>query len=297
MLIKDIINENVQINETLSKIVFHYAPLRAALNILKTGNFELSSSLGSVEQQYAPKGYPYFMSTTRTRHGGYHSSRRTIGYPGVLFVLDGDWFNNKYPSKPVDYWLNRNPKSGDRSHEAEDRVFSKEPKIPINGITSVHVYLPPDGAPYDKARARQIILNSKLRGIPVYYYTDNLAWQNLDTRKRQPISSLRGPEPTSGYNPPYKKGYMMPWIELMYQKDKNNLSNSAKKIIYDLRIDYYKKEIIKMLLNDLSNSRKPNSGVGREHAIKIIKYMRDNKLEKVSDFVDHLYDKWKNNFV
>lgn len=296
MLIKDIINENAQINETLSKIVFHFSPLPAAANILKTGNFELASSLGSVEQQYAPKNYPYFMSTTRTKHGGYHSNT-TSGYPGVLFVLDGNWFNNRYPSKAIDYWENRNPKSSrDRHHEAEDRVFSKEPKIPIDGVISVHVFVPLDDAPNKKAWARQIMLNSKLRKIPAYYYTNKRDWENLDIRKSQPISSLKGQEHVSGYRLTHK-GYMRPWVELMFQPDKNSLSDRAKKLIYNMGIDYYRKDIVKELLNDLSNSRKPNSGPDRENSIKLIKYMRDNKLEKVSDLVDHLYDKWKNNFA
>ena len=74
------------LTESLSRISYHYTNARAALKILKSGKFELSSALGSVEQQYMPKDKPYFLSTTRTRLGGYHDY---VGSSAVMFVLDG----------------------------------------------------------------------------------------------------------------------------------------------------------------------------------------------------------------
>jgi hypothetical protein len=52
---------------------------------MASGKFELSSDLGSVEQQYAPKGYRYFLSTTRTLTGGYHEYTSS---GSAMFVLD-----------------------------------------------------------------------------------------------------------------------------------------------------------------------------------------------------------------
>ena len=112
------------LTETLSRIVYHYTTLWPAAKILSSGEFALSSSLGSVELQYAPEGHPYFLSTTRTKTGGYHNH---VGSQAVMFVLDGDYYNTKYPSKPIDYWGNRSPDNAyGRKHEAEDRLFSKE---------------------------------------------------------------------------------------------------------------------------------------------------------------------------
>lgn len=42
----------------------------------------------------------------------------------------------------------------------------------------------------------------------------------------------------------------------------------------------------------MSNARKPNSGIDREHATKIIKFMQQNKMETLTDFVTYLKDKW-----
>jgi hypothetical protein len=44
---------------------------------------------------------------------------------------------------------------------------------------------------------------------------------------------------------------------------------------------------------DLSNARKPDSGIDREHAVKIIDYMQRNRLPKLYDLVKHLSDKWQ----
>ena len=124
--------------ESLSRVAYHYTNISSALKILKSGEFELSSAPGSIEQQYAPPGKPYFLSTTRTKLGDYHRSRGA-SY-GVIFALDGNWFNQRYKSGPIDYWQNRNPQAtSHRGHEAEDRVFSSEPTIPINGVTAIHV--------------------------------------------------------------------------------------------------------------------------------------------------------------
>jgi hypothetical protein len=140
-LLKANLEENV-IQEGISPIVYHYTRCYNAKKILSTGEFQLSSTLGSVEEQYAPKGYPYFLSTTRSRRGGYHD---TIGSDAVLFVLDGTWYSRHYKGSPVDYWQNRDPtQSHHRAHEAEDRIFSKDPQMSIGGVKEIHIYVSPD---------------------------------------------------------------------------------------------------------------------------------------------------------
>lgn len=277
------------LSESLSKQVFHFTT--AATQILTSGKFQLSSVLGSIEQGYAPKGYPYFLSTTRTRHGGYHAY---TGSYGALFVLDGNWFNNKYLSKPVDYWGDRDPaKQSYKAHEAEDRVFSKEPTIPIGGVTAVHFYLDPAAEGPQRARVRQGIIAAKKRGIPTYFYTDLNAWKNFDTRHQGDLSILTGAERTRNPWRPERE-WLLPWIELIHAKSKSQLSKKADDIRYSLRYSYNKGEIANGLKNDLSNARKPGSGLDRAHVIKIINYMKQHKLTTVNDFVNHLAEKWKN---
>ena len=279
-----------KVMEGLSQIVYHYTRVYSTKQILSTGEFQLSSTLGSVEEQYAPKGYPYFLSTTRTRHGGYHS---TIGSDAVLFVLDGTWYSRHYKAMPVDYWLNRDPlQSHHRSHEAEDRIFSKEPTMSIGGVKEIHIYVSPDAEELTKARARQDLILAKKLNITTYFYTDLEAWRNQDKRKLGDVSILKGQDTSRGYVSRHK-GYLLPWIELINAKNKNQLSKKANELRYSLQYHYDKESAANGLANDLSNARKPDSRPDRENAVNIIRYMQRNKLTNVMDLVNNLANKWK----
>lgn len=288
-LLKANLEENV-IQEGISPIVYHYTRCYNAKKILSTGEFQLSSTLGSVEEQYAPKGYPYFLSTTRSRRGGYHD---TIGSDAVLFVLDGTWYSRHYKGAPVDYWQNRDPtQSHHRAHEAEDRIFSKDPQMSIGGVKEIHIYVSPDAEEKTKAWARQDLILAKQFGIQAYFYTDKEAWRNQDTRKLGDVSILKGQSTTRGYVSTHK-GYLLPWIELLKANDKSQLSKKANEIRYSLSYSRDNKSMAQGLANDLSNARKPDLGPDREHAVKIIRYMQANKLTNVMDLINNLSDKWK----
>lgn len=280
------------LNERLSSIVYHYTSMISAKNILSSGNFELSSSLGSVEQQYQPKGYPYFLSTTRTRRGGYHTN--VLRSSGTLFVLDGDWYNRHYKSASVDYWQERGNLLPGRSSEAEDRVFSKEPTMSIGGVKQIHVYVNIEYATDTiKSRARQVLILAKKQNIPAYFYTDANAWLNFDTRKLGDVNVLTGQQYLGGHTSTHK-GYLYPWVQLLFAKTKDQLDNKANGLRYSLSYpnEYKLTQSAKGLATDMSNARKPDSGRDRQNAVKIIKFMQDNKLETFYDFVKYLSDKW-----
>lgn len=280
------------ITEALSPIVYHYTSPHAARKILQAGEFELSSATGSVEQQYAPKGYPYFLSTTRTRRGGYHDTGYQVN-KGVLFVLDGSWYNSRYPAGPVDYWENRDPaKVSHRKHEAEDRIYSRNPTIPTKGVTSVHILVTDDADDNTRAEARRSLILAKRQNIPVYYYNDQSAWLNFDTSKTAPVGGLTGQASDRSYISG-RRGYLLPWLELIQAREQSQLSKKADGIRYGLNYTYDKQSAAQGLANELSNARKPGSGPDRENAIKIIKYMQQNRLNDISELVDHLAEKWK----
>jgi hypothetical protein len=279
------------ITEGLSPVVYYYRSLRSAKNILETGNFELSSILGSIEQQYAPKGYPYFLSTTRTRYGGFHSN--VVGRSGVLFVLDGRWYSSKYPAKSVDYWQERGNLILGRSSEAEDRIFSKEPTMSIGGVKELHVYVNTKEDEMDtfNARARQVLLLAKKMNIPAYFYTDSKAWLNFDKRNLGDISTLTG-QPHVSRRVSTHKGYLRPWLELILRKEKDTLSKKANDIQHDLRYTYDLEKQARFLALDMGNARKPDSGPDRENAVKIIRFMQQNKFNTLRELIDYLKEKW-----
>jgi hypothetical protein len=283
------------LTESLSRIAYHYTNLHSASKIMASGKFELSSDLGSVEQQYAPKGYRYFLSTTRTLTGGYHEYTSS---GSAMFVLDGNWFNDRYKSRPVDYWGNRDPlQSHHKAHEAEDRVFSKTPEIPIDGVSAVHVLIKPDSEnEYLGAWARTVLINAKKRGIKAYLYDDEAAWRQLDVRHSVPVSKnpmLRGQQHVvtrqSMYN---RKGYLHPWIQLITATDQSQLSKKANDIRYRLGYDYDAHNALQGLGVEMSNARKPGSGIDRDNAVRIIDYMRKNKLNDLDALMAHLKKKW-----
>lgn len=287
MLIKHII----PLLESLSPVVYYFRRVESAKNIMTTGQFQLSSSIGSVESKYAPKGYPYFLSTTRTRHGGYHDA---VVWQGVLFVLDGQWYNQRYPSSSVDYWSNRDPmQSHHRRHEAEDRIFSREPTMPADGIRAVHVYVNPDAEPHLHAAARQLLIAAKTKQIPAFFYNDVKAWRNFDTRHQADVRTLKGQERTGGRTSRHP-GYLRPWIELIRSPNREQLSKEADEIRYGMMYNPYRvKDVVAGLNNSLNNARKPDAGPDRGHAVAIIKYMRDHKLNSVDQLVQHLADRWQ----
>lgn len=277
--------------EGATDVLYHYAPTRAAAQILAGGEFKLSSSIGSVEQQFAPQDRPYFLSTTHSKVGDYH---RYTGSSGVMFVLDGKWFGQRYKVKPVDYWDRAWLGNPTRTSESEERVFSREPTIPIDGVTSIHVLIKEQDdfrSPY----TRKIMLEGKRRGIPTFLYQDEKAWRLQDTRnsispsKAAPL--LKGPEFVRKMYRPDRR-YLEPWIELIYKKSRSELSPEAEKLRYNLV--YYGLRHEKddsNLGNDLSNARKPDSA-DWPLAQKIIKVMQLKKLKSTVELKNLLAKKW-----
>lgn len=282
--------------EAATAIVYHYSTVPAAAKILKSGAFQLSSVTGNKsEEMYSMPGYPYFLSTTRSKVGDYH---RYVGSSAVMFVIDGNWLNQRYKTKPVDYWdrswLHSN---GTRTSESEDRVFSKEPEIAISGVTEVHVFLN-EQHEYRSPEVRTILITAKKRGIPAYLYTDETAWRLQDTRKAvtpgEAAPLLKGQQ-QKGYTPSRPPTmYLEPWLELIYKNKKSDLTPRAEKLRHDLV--YYGSrypEEDSGLGTDMSNARKPNS-TDYPAAVKINDYMRKNKFATTVELKNAIANKWEN---
>lgn len=282
--------------EAATAIVYHYAGVSAAAKIMTGGVFQLSSITGNKsEEQYAPPGYPYFLSTTRSKVGDYH---RYTGSSAVMFVLDGNWLNQRYKTKAIDYWERAwQHSNGTRSSESEDRVFTKTPEIPIDGVLAVHVLLK-EQSENRSPEVRTILITAKKRGIPAYLYTDESAWRLQDTRKSvtpaEAAELLKGQQP-KGYTPSRPPTmYLEPWLELIYKNSKASLSPRAEKLRYDLV--YYGSrypEEDSNLGTDMSNARKPSSS-DYPTAVKINDFMRKNKFVNTVALKNALVDKWEN---
>ena len=285
------------LTEAASAIVYHYTNTGAAARIMSSGEFLLASSTGTqAEKDYEIPGYPYFLSTTRTRVGDYHN--RYVGSSAVMFVLNGSWLNNNYKTRPIDYW-NRSwlQSGGTRDRESEDRVYSKTPAIPATAesIREVHVLLK-EQQEYRSPEVRTILLSAKKQGIPAYLYTDETAWKLQDKRKAvspgQAADILKGPQPTrKSYSP--SRNYLEDWLELIFKKNKEELTPSAAKKLRSLIVygQGYRNEDDGLGV-DLSNARKP-SNADYPSAAKINTFMRQNGIATTVDLKNYLVDKWK----
>lgn len=281
------------VNEAATSIVYHYVNTSAALKILASGEFLLSSTTGNKsEEQYAPPGYPYFLSTTRSRVGDYH---RYAGDGAVMFTINGDWLNQRYKTKPIDYWERAWQHSPDRTRESEDRVFSKTPSIPIDGVTAIHVLLK-GWHEFRSPQTRKILILAKKRGIATYLYDDEQAWrlQNIS----RSVSPGQMKDALSGQDPSRvtRQGYtsLEPWLELIFKNKKADLSPKAEKARYKLVVygGRYPNED-DGLGTDMSNARKP-SAADYPMAVKINDYMRRNRLSNTVALKNALVQKWSN---
>ena len=286
------VDESENLDEAASSVLFHYTgSVGAALNILKNNEFKLSISTGTVEAQYAPKGYNYFMSATRSKVGGYHE---IVGDTGVMFNLDGNWFNSRYPVKAIDYWAGMH--RGDRHNESEDRIFAREPSIPADAITAIHILLKEKGE-YGSPTTRQLMITSKKRGLPTYLYSDESAWRLQDIRRALPVSAARdilsGIKKT-GYisSSNFGKRMLGPWLELIFKKSRSELSKKANDLRYGLTYwngGQFSDDL--GLRNEISNARKPGNS-GYAEANKIIAAMRKIGANDVRDLLMFLHKKW-----
>lgn len=158
--------------------------------ILRDNEFALSSKFGrEAEKLHGDQKYDFFLSTTRSIRGYFHSRFEQ----SILIELDGTRLSDRYKIVPVDYWGHGGT---DQGNEMEERVLSKKNKIPnalsyikrvvfVLGSPKVASYIKmfePDAKPTEKEIDTFYKDNSSLRGalksvricrtnnIPVEFY-------------------------------------------------------------------------------------------------------------------------------
>lgn len=285
--------------EGASAVLYHKTGIYAALEIIKSGEFKLASTTGNKnEQDLAPKGYPFYLSTTRSKVGDYH---RWVGSSAVMFVLDGNKIAHNYKVKPVDYWQRSWQHSPDRTRESEDRVFGKTNTMPIDSLKEIHVLLDEQDDRHSEI-VRQLLIAAKSKDIKTYLYDDAEAWRLQD--KRRVVKAKHYKYLLSGHreDPPYMRrpvrglgrgqdaygrSSLLSWIELIKKHPGQELTKQADKIRYNLR---YYGDMSKGLETDLFNANKPDS-TEYELAVKLAHYLNKKNLS-VFEFTEMLKKKW-----
>ena len=91
------------LKESVSSIVYHTTYPYKAVEICKSNQFILSSSLGTKSDRNLQPDYkPFYLSTSRIKFGGFAMSLSNTTI--CTLVLDGNKFNQRYSGGSVDYW-------------------------------------------------------------------------------------------------------------------------------------------------------------------------------------------------
>lgn len=283
--------------EGATGVLYHKTSVSAALDILDSGEFKLSSSIGNdVESSMALKGRPYYLSTSRSKVGDYH---RWVGDSAAMFVLDGQRIGSRYRVEPVDYWDRMWLNNPDRTSESEDRIYSRTNTMPIDSVVALNVLLKKQHDIHSET-VRQLLIASKTRGIKTYLYTDEKAWRLQDTRKSLKASDYQSLLKGHRSDPPYMRrpvrgqgasnygrSNILDWIELVRKQPGQPLSKNADKIRYNLQ---YYSDATTQLKNDFFNAKRP-SDPEYPLVVKLGDYMTKNNLDFVG-LANRLKQKW-----
>jgi len=289
-----------QLFETVSSILYHYTTLYAAWKILKEKQFNLTSSAGTSTEQKKTKHF-YYLSTTRSKVGDY--TLHNVYSSGVTMVLDGNWFNQSYHGKAVDYWdswwvKQREHGVNDRYRESEDRIFSNDPVISINPsevIKEIHIlYDIEKNKTSDTAGPllRKLLIEAKKNKIPCFVYDDKDNFILQNKKKSINVSDIIDQLGGERLLDPSRKSkdWLARYRELYHKHDKENLSTEALRIVNRIVYSYAIEETVISLEADMHNSRK-NNDQGLKRLLDIFSKL---KIKTAKEYITLMREKWSN---
>jgi hypothetical protein len=183
------------LQESLSRVVYHYTEVYKLKSILQSNKFTLTSSLGAnIEDYHTQKGF-FYASLARTGNPlvGYPRSEFGTASGNRAFVrieVDGSKLNQRFKGSPVDYWQRKDfdklkqNLGGDgqaamdrmlKDFEHEDRLFSDKGAIENfkNYILGISIYLPADSEDMRKViEVKDCIELGQRLGVAVNVYSD-----------------------------------------------------------------------------------------------------------------------------
>lgn len=315
--------------EAVTDIVFHRTNIHAALKILTQNKFRLTSAIGTASDKEHNKNRYYFLSTARSPMSSYIA--RDPYAAEIYFTLDGRKLNQKFKGFAVDYWGPTFRQHHPDKHEMEDRIVSDEQYIEnaISYIKEVHLlysFKTTDYSLFDikkedpKVREtkvedrfmgviQQIYSFCKKNDIPIYLYENKKDYGNRNKNKAINILNLLKDretfkqdkrEPMSRWQ--LTKSEVDGWIEVLkfpiekYElKDREDyeekvlgkFSDQAKRIMTNYVLGWYKDDGLSQF-KVMFHNNKSNDSIG-----KIIKVMRDMKINTPEELFETIYDKYK----
>ena len=298
-----------------TSILFHATNLSKLNTILTDDKFELTTCVGiPAENEYA-KEY-YYLSMTRSRLGDYHLRNCNTG--DVLITLDGNKLNQRYKTKPIDYWGEERRKYTGGSYEAEDRLFTNDPFIDKASqyIVEISIIVKPEDIAQRGKFIRSVMLKAKYKHIPMYIFSNPKDWLTNNKAKAYKIATIKI-NPQSVFErielPDYEQDYynilraddkkryqeyqnskqsnLVNVLELYYKKSFVNLSPSAKKYAHLLMGDYNDDRIMS-IKSDIHNDRSGHSRDGRVNVNSIVSILKKEHCT-IDELMRMLKAKWR----
>jgi hypothetical protein len=279
--IKKIIREGTNRGE-----VYHYTT--RILKILSDNKINLSSNLGSDEDQFGNKYF--FLSLSRTPstkigYGVHHNYR---------LVLDGNKLNQNFKSIPVDYW------KGDwkyNEYEYEDRIVSDKPTIDNISKYIIRIEVVTD---YKiKEVFYKILELAKQKNIPVFFYENKkdlrLKQNNINFEIENTPNTSQNIQDFSKYE--YKTELVSILSIVLYEKDILNNKQVLEKKFNKLTELY---NLPKLNLDDIKGYMQEmiRSNLLRKNIITTLKeqlktYFRRGKGDEFRNWVKILTDEMR----
>lgn len=235
--------------EAMEKL-FHATELHTLLEILKSDSLKFTYADGTESETSLSKGYPFYLSTSREKYGGY---ARSGNYPAVL-VLNGPAIKSAGGIKMIstDYWGNTGGSKNLEHNETEERILSQ--KQMLSGLKKylfeIFIFIDEDRYNPEKESPAQVYIKiknviyplidaAKSSGIPCYFY--------IGDTKSKAFAAYKIQRKELSHDAEYVKNYFEQ-LEKNSEKLKQFLSTAAPEelVPYRRNEEYFKQDIAEL---------------------------------------------------
>lgn len=297
------------ITEAHTGVLYHLTSVVSAGKMVAEDRIKLTAAFANQSEREAGSAKQFFMSTTRSKIGGY--TLRSAGSGSAALVLDGQAISSRYRVLPVEYWGMEWTGRDHRYDEMEERVYHSEPYIPgaRRYIREIHVlFLRPVSY-----RGRQGLLEIKRAGVPVYLYKDendfvlqnkaksvslrDIGFEKNDSPRhymsydREATQKQERRRNTKAGKPHQMTYGLSRWVFLMTTPTNQweHLHHTWQSQIRRLSPGGWgRNDSLSALDADLHNARTNPSEIG-----PIAKLMRKHNLRNPKDILDYIYKRWE----
>ena len=177
------------LTEALDQL-FHATDTHKLLKILKSDALKLTYADASAGESKMARNYPFYLSTSREKYGGYARGGQLDGlHQDVVLVIDGKAVErtNGFKMFDVDYWGKSDTDRQINHNETEERIVGeRDSLIKLKKyVSEIHIFckkskFDPLGKWNDSGNAYKTIHNvylpliqmSSALGIPTYFYVE-----------------------------------------------------------------------------------------------------------------------------